>query len=82
MPTVIHVKAFKLYFYSNERLRCHVHVRHKSGIEASVWLDDLSIKKTSGDSRIDKACIDLAKKYKGQIVIAWNEHFGVRDEEE
>ena len=82
MPTVINVKAFKLYFYSNEGLRCHVHVRHKGGLEAVIWVDDFTIKKTSGDKRVDRACIELAQKFRVQIIVAWNEYFGVSNEKE
>ena len=82
MPLVLRVKAFKLYFYSKEGPRCHVHVKHISGTEVVVWLDDFTLKKTSGDKRVDAVCIKLAFKYQRVILDSWYEHFGVSDEKE
>jgi len=41
MPEVKRIGQFKFYFYSNEPTRPHIHIKHSSGIETTVWLDDL-----------------------------------------
>lgn len=77
MPTIKTIGQFKFYFYSNEPDRAHVHVKHKQlGVETLVWLDDLSIKKSSGSTRIDNAVLSLIKKDLTEIQEAWKEHFG------
>jgi len=82
MPIILRVKAFKLYFYSHEGPRCHVHIKHSSGVETVVWMDNFTVKKSSGEERIDHACIKLAIKYQDLILSAWDEYFGVEYEEE
>ncbi|MFN2399931.1 MAG: DUF4160 domain-containing protein [Gemmatimonadaceae bacterium] len=37
-PTVLRVRGYRLYFFSREEPRAHVHVQHASG-EAKFWLD-------------------------------------------
>ncbi len=37
-PTVVKEGAFRLFFFSREELRMHVHVTHTDG-EAKYWLE-------------------------------------------
>jgi hypothetical protein len=37
-PTFLRVRGFRLYFFSREEARLHVHVQHATG-EAKFWLD-------------------------------------------
>jgi hypothetical protein len=37
-PTVLRVKGFRLYFFSREERRGHVHVQHADG-EAKFWIE-------------------------------------------
>jgi hypothetical protein len=77
MPVVIYVGQFKLYFWSRESERIHIHVKHKSlGIETIIWMDDYTVKNSSGSKRIDSTAKLLAKHYEEEIREAWGNHFG------
>ena len=59
----------------------HVHALHKGlGIEVVVWLDEnCSLKRSSGNSRIDGAARSIVQKNKQTCIDKWNEHFGVNN---
>jgi hypothetical protein len=41
-PTVVKEGAFRLFFFSREETRIHVHVNHPDG-EAKFWLEPVSV---------------------------------------
>jgi hypothetical protein len=48
VPTVLRVAGFRFYFYSHENNEpAHVHI-DRSGASAKVWLDHLSLARSSG----------------------------------
>lgn len=80
MPTIIRVGQFRLYFWSREPSRIHVHVLHLGlRVETIVWIDDMSIKKSSGSARIDEASKRLALRFREDVVEAWAAHFLNKD---
>lgn len=77
MPTVLLVGQFRLYFWSREIERMHIHIRHKGlGIEASIWIDDMTVKRSSGSLMVDRAAIKLTKHFEKEVVEAWHSRFG------
>ncbi len=38
-PTIKQVNEYRIYFYSQEEERMHVHVRHNDGRVAKVWIE-------------------------------------------
>jgi hypothetical protein len=89
MPTVASEGSFRLYFSSNEnqtRTRPeppYIHVECR-GAEAEFWLnpdgDDISFKANTGLSRQDFSKAEaLARKYRQEAIMRWNEHFGSDD---
>lgn len=76
-PTIVRDGQFRLFFFSREEARIHVHVAHPDG-EAKFWLTpEVTLANQVGLSatqiRQAQAVVDL---YLKEIQDAWNQHFG------
>lgn len=76
-PTVLRQGSFRLFFFSREEPRQHVHVAHPDG-EAKFWLAPavtlaMSVGLTERQLRQSQA---LVEDHLEEIVHAWNRHFG------
>lgn len=78
MPTILVVRGYRLFFYSNEgtpREPPHVHVRRASG-EAKVWLEPLAFASHAGFNRGELREVEsMVRDAVGLIVERWNEYF-------
>uniref|UniRef100_UPI004056F877 DUF4160 domain-containing protein n=1 Tax=Candidatus Electronema sp. TaxID=2698783 RepID=UPI004056F877 len=77
MPIVFEKEGYKFFFYSNEHLPVHVHVRHGDGeavfdLENDVELRESQRMKLNELSRAQR----LAEEYQALIVEKWHEHLG------
>ena len=77
MPTVLRIRGFRFFFFSNEgRERPHVHVR-KGEAYAKVWLDTARIVDERNLSPSQSAAIRaIVEQHRSGILRAWHEHFG------
>tara|TARA_Y100000296_G_C5045998_1_gene192303 strand:+ start:85 stop:339 length:255 start_codon:yes stop_codon:yes gene_type:complete len=67
----------EVFFYlSQEGKRPHLHVLHKDGTEAKVWLDTLTLKQSSGDAKFDSLAVKLVSKHQEEGIAAYNEIYG------
>jgi Domain of unknown function (DUF4160) len=76
-PTVIRDGPFRLFFFSREEARIHVHVAHPDG-EAKFWLVPVvAIATSTGLSakQISEAQ-SVVESHLKEIQDAWNHHFG------
>jgi len=74
---IVFFNAIKIFIYrENEGKRPHVHMRHKNGTEAKVWLDPLELKESSRDKVYDKLAIKLIEKHKDECLQAWEDIYG------
>lgn len=76
-PTVLRDGEFRLFFFSREEPRIHVHVSHPDG-EAKFWLTpDIQLAKNVGlnDSRLRQAQ-KIVEAHQQEITDAWNNFFG------
>jgi hypothetical protein len=76
-PTVLRVRGYRLYFFSREESRPHVHVQHASG-EAKFWLEpeiELAVDYGLGTTRIN-AARTIIEEHGDEIRAAWRKHFG------
>ena len=76
-PTVLRVRGYRLYFFSREEPRAHVHVQHASG-EAKFWLEPrLELAQNYGltSSRLNTA-LRIIQEHQDDIRAAWAKHFG------
>lgn len=77
MPKVFEKDGFRFFFYSNEHLPIHVHVRHGDGeavfnIEDGVELRESQNMKVSQLSHAQR----LAEEHRQLIEESWHEHLG------
>ncbi|MHB8947744.1 MAG: DUF4160 domain-containing protein [Rhodoferax sp.] len=76
-PTVVRDGQFRLFFFSREELRIHVHVSHPDG-EAKFWLTpQITLATSTGLStqQLNEAkTVVLA--HLEEIQNAWHHHFG------
>jgi hypothetical protein len=75
MPKVFEKDGYKFFFYSNEHLPIHVHVRHAGG-EAVFEVEPIvELRESQGlkVSQLAKAEL-LAIEYRELIIQKWHEH--------
>lgn len=76
-PTVARDGPFRLFFFSREEERIHVHVSHPDG-EAKFWLTPaVTIATYTGLSRRQvREAQTVVEAHLEEIQNAWNRHFG------
>lgn len=76
-PTVLRDGPFRLFFFSREEARIHVHVAHPDG-EAKFWLTPaVSVATSTGLSgRQLREAEAVVEAHIEEIRNAWNQHFG------
>ena len=76
-PTVVRDGQFRLFFFSREEPRIHVHVAHPDG-EAKFWLTpDLSLATHTGlSARQLREAQQVVANHIEEIHHAWTDHFG------
>ena len=76
-PTVVRDGQFRLFFFSREELRVHVHVAHPDG-EAKFWLTPhVALANHTGlSARQLREAHTVVEAHIEELQNAWNEHFG------
>jgi len=76
-PTVLRAKGFRLFFFSREESRMHVHVHSERG-EAKFWLEPvIELAQSYGLPQVDvNEALRLIRENEDVIRRAWNDHFG------
>lgn len=76
-PTVIRDGSFRLFFFSREEPRMHVHVAHPDG-EAKFWLEPaIALATQVGlSSQQVKEAERVVRAHEQEILDAWRKHFG------
>ena len=76
-PTVVRDWQFRLFFFSREEPRIHVHVVHSDG-EAKFWLTPVVAAATYTGllARQLREAQVVVEKHIKEIQNAWNDHFG------
>lgn len=76
-PTVVRDGQFRLFFFSREETRIHVHVAHPDG-EAKFWLTpQVAVATSTGlSARQVRDAHAVVESHIEEIRHAWNEHFG------
>jgi hypothetical protein len=76
-PTIVRDGKFRLYFFSREETRIHVHISHPDG-EAKFWLTpqiELAVNVGLSQTQLRQAQTIVSTHIK-EIQDAWNHHFG------
>ena len=76
-PTVVRDGQFRLFFFSREETRIHVHIAHPDG-EAKFWLTPgVALATYTGLSgRQLREAQTVVEAHLKEITNAWNDHFG------
>ena len=76
-PTVVRDGKFRLFFFSREELRIHVHVAHPDG-EAKFWITPaVALATQTGlNPRQLREAQSVVEMHLKEIESAWNDHFG------
>ena len=76
-PTVLREGQFRLFFFSREETRIHVHVSHPDG-EAKFWLTpEVHLATAIGlDQKQLREAQSVIETHLGEIKNAWHSHFG------
>lgn len=77
MPRIFEKDGFSFFFYSNEHLPVHVHVRYGGG-EAVFNIEDPIELRTSHGLKLKELskAEDLVREHQHLIREKWNEHLG------
>ena len=79
MPKIFEKDGFKFFFYSNEHLPIHVHVRHGGGEAVFVVEEGVELRESQGLNVKDLGkAQSLAEENKALIIKKWNEYLGRR----
>lgn len=76
-PTIVRDGQFRLFFFSREEVRIHVHVAHPDG-EAKFWLTpQVALAAYTGlSARQLREAQAVVNAHIEEIQDAWNHHFG------
>lgn len=76
MPTVLIIRNYRFFFFSNERLEPkHIHVECDSNY-AKFWLDPISLAKSKGFKAHELTSIHkVIDENKNSFMEKWNEYF-------
>jgi hypothetical protein len=77
-PTVLRAGGFRVYFFSREEGRPHVHVPHATG-EAKIWLEPVvavALNHQLTPARLNVA-VRLVQEHRNELRDAWQTHFVV-----
>lgn len=76
-PTVLRDGPFRLFFFSREEARMHVHVAHPDG-EAKFWLEPtISVAAVAGLSpKLVGDAEAIVRRHEQEVRDAWKRHFG------
>jgi hypothetical protein len=75
-PTVVRDGPFRLFFFSREEVRIHVHVAHPDG-EAKFWLlPRVELADCTGlNARQQREAQGVVERHIEEIHRAWHQHF-------
>ena len=75
MPTILFLFGLRFFFYSEEHLPIHVHVRNGDG-RAKIDVETAEVIENTGIKPKDlKKAVDAVIQYHDDFIKAWNEYF-------
>lgn len=75
MPTIVHVRGYRLYFVSFDGSEpIHVHVR-KEARTAKVWIETMTFAWSQFKEHENKEILDILRENEALIREKWHEHF-------
>ena len=76
MPTILKLRGYRFFFFSNEKGEPpHVHIE-KSGKSAEVWLTPVMLQKSGGFKPHEiNEVLKLTQEHREELLEAWNAYF-------
>ena len=75
MPTVLKLKGYRFFFFSNEHDPKHIHIQNQQKY-AKIDLETLNIiNNYKFNSKEIKEIINIVKENQNNFIKAWNEYF-------
>ena len=75
MPTVLKLKGYRFFFFSNEHTPKHIHIQNQQKY-AKIDLETLNIiNNYKFNSKEIKEIINIVKENQNNFIKAWNEYF-------
>jgi hypothetical protein len=77
MPIVFEKDGYRFFFYSNEHVPIHVHVRYGGGEAVFDVEEQVELRESQGMkmNELSKA-LNLAREHRDMILEKWHEHLG------
>ena len=76
MPTILFLFGLRFFFYSDEHLPMHVHVKNGDG-QAKIEIETAEVVENNGIKPADlKKAVDAVKQYKTDMIREWKAYFG------
>jgi len=74
MPTVLRIRGFKFFFFSQEGNEpAHIHVSKGDGA-AKFWLNPVKLEYNDGFKKQElRAVIEIMERHEAELIRAWNE---------
>jgi uncharacterized protein DUF4160 len=77
VPTVFEKDGYRFFFYSNEHLPIHVHVRYGGGEAVFNMEDATDLRESQGMKMHElRKAQELAQENRNLILERWHEHIG------
>lgn len=75
-PEITRVGQYRIYFWSHEEDRMHVHVRHNDGRYAKVWIEpEIEIARQKGFKEHEiKLVLKIVREIENVIKEEWKKH--------
>ena len=75
VPTILFLFGLRFFFYSDEHLPMHVHVKNGDG-KAKINIETAEVVENNGIKPADlNKAVDAVNQYKADMIKAWNEYF-------
>lgn len=75
MPTILFLFGLRFFFYSEEHLPMHVHVKNGDG-KAKIIIETAEVEENNGIKPADlKKAVEAVNQYKVDMIKAWKEYF-------
>ncbi len=79
MPTILFLFGLRFFFYSEEHLPKHIHVRNGDG-RAKIIIETAEVVENTGIKPADlKKAISAVVQYREELICRWDEYFNQED---
>lgn len=77
MPTVVREDGFEVFFYANEHLPRHVHVK-KAGKFAKVDIESMTVIRSTFGAPEQRQMLTIIRNHRDELWRAWDGYFSTR----